>query len=128
MRGTILVSAVLLGCSTRTTPAPAPREHAAAEPREELPRADADHSSAAFVLMGGDIFGVGKQNLLVDGGHVVAVGVAANAAQRVVDVSGRYIVPGFIDSHVHVAYDPEGDELLSNGVVAVLDLGLRCAP
>jgi imidazolonepropionase-like amidohydrolase len=121
MRRALVLGLLLLGCSTRPTPAES--KHGAAESHATPPRADAGHSSAAFVLAGGDIFGVGKQNLLVDEGRVIAVGVAADAAERVVDVSGRYIVPGFIDSHVHLAYAPEGDELLSSGVVAVLDLG-----
>ena len=69
------------------------------------------------------MFGAGKQNLLIDSGRVVAIGVSRDAAARVVDVSGRYLVPGFIDSHVHLAYYSEGAaELASNGIVAVLDL------
>jgi imidazolonepropionase-like amidohydrolase len=69
------------------------------------------------------VFGIGKQNLLIDSGRVVAVGVNHDAARRVVNVSGRYLVPGFIDSHVHLAYYAEGaTELSSNGIVAVLDL------
>jgi imidazolonepropionase-like amidohydrolase len=84
---------------------------------------DAPQSATRFVLRGGNVFGVGKQNLLIDNGKVVAVGVADDAAERVVNVAGRFIVPGFIDSHVHLAYYPEGAaELASNGIVAVLDL------
>ena len=80
-------------------------------------------SATAFVLEGGMVFGLGKQNLLIDAGRVVAVGVSRDAAARVVNVGGRYLVPGFIDSHVHLAYYAEGaTELSSNGIVAVLDL------
>ena len=64
--------------------------------------------SASFVLKGGSVFGVGKQNLLIDSGRVIALGVSPNASDRIVDVTGRYIVPGFIDSHVRLAYDPVG--------------------
>ena len=39
-----------------------------------------------------------------------------------IDVSGRWIVPAFIDSHVHLAYYPVGEELLKAGVVAAVDL------
>jgi imidazolonepropionase-like amidohydrolase len=89
---------------------------------------DAQPSTTRFVLRGGSIFGVGKQNLLIDGGKVVAVGVADDAAERVVNVSGRFITPGFIDSHVHLAYYPEGAaELAANGIVAVLDLAAPLA-
>jgi imidazolonepropionase-like amidohydrolase len=117
--GRALFGLLLVGCSTRAIPSER-KEHVAAEPRAA--QADAGHGGAAFVLKGGTIFGVGKQNLLIADGHVVAVGVAPNAAYRIVDVSGRYIVAGFIDSHVHLAYYPEGDDLLASGIVAVLDL------
>jgi hypothetical protein len=53
---------------------------------------------------------------------VTAIGVNASATDRVVNVTGRYIVPGFIDSHVHLAYDPVAEDLLASGIVAVLDL------
>lgn len=121
MRRATVLGLLLVSCGARATPAQSKR--AAVEPHAEPVRVDVGHSSAAFVLKGGDIFGIGKQNLLVDAGRVIGVGVAADAAERVVDVSGRFIVPGFIDSHVHLAYAPEGDELLASGIVAVLDLG-----
>jgi len=120
---------VLVACSTRTKPqeggVPA-AEHAPARAHASAPPSapDAGHSVSAFVLAGGVVFGLGKQNLLIDSGRIVAVGVSRDAATRVVDVGGRYVVPGFIDSHVHLAYYSEGAaELASNGIVAVLDLG-----
>ena len=128
MRSRALLGLLLLGCGARATPAES--RHLAADPHAE-PAHSAEAgtaasatpaSASAFVLKGGSIFGVGKQNLLIDKGHVLAVGVAGNAAQRVVNVGGRYIVPGFIDCHVHLAYYPVGAELLAGGIVAVLDL------
>jgi imidazolonepropionase-like amidohydrolase len=132
MRHGAALGLLLFGCSTRAAPQDGVK-HAAAEPRPELASptsvsgapgnaGDTGHSASAFVLKGGNVFGIGKQNLLIDAGRVAAVGVSAGAADRIVDVTGRYIVPGFIDSHVHLAYDPVGDELLTNGIVAVLDL------
>jgi imidazolonepropionase-like amidohydrolase len=124
-----LFAFVLVGCSRRTPPPeggkPVTAEHVPARPSAApTPAAsDAGNAGSAFVLEGGVIFGVGKQNLLIDSGRVVAVGVSHDAAARAVNVSGRYIVPGFIDSHVHLAYYAEGAlELASNGIVAVLDL------
>jgi imidazolonepropionase-like amidohydrolase len=128
MRRATLFAFVLVACSTRTKPQEGGKhapEHVPAQPRASSPPApsDAGQSASAFVLEGGVVFGVGKQNLLIDSGRVVAVGVSHDAAARVVNVSGRYLVPGFIDSHVHLAYYPEGAaELASNGIVAVLDL------
>ncbi|MET0790208.1 MAG: hypothetical protein ABW061_01690 [Polyangiaceae bacterium] len=127
MRCTALFGILLLACTSREQRSLAPDAgtHEAARPHVVLLDAGngAAHSSTGFVLRGGSVFGVGKQNLLIDGGKVAAVGVADDAAERVVDVAGRYIVPGFIDSHVHLAYYPGGAaELASNGIVAVLDL------
>jgi imidazolonepropionase-like amidohydrolase len=119
MRGWFAVTLLALGCSTRVTPAESTR-HIAADPRTEL--GSAGQGSARFVLAGGNVFGHGVQNLLIDAGHVLAVGVSATTADRVVDATGRFIVPGFIDSHVHLAYDPVADALLAGGIVAVLDL------
>jgi imidazolonepropionase-like amidohydrolase len=126
---------LLLGCSTRAAPVPpGSAQHSPAEPRPELhaspkPDASADaggnsvRSSTSFVLKGGSVFGVGRQNLLIDSGRVIALGVNPSPSDRIVDVTGRYIMPGFVDSHVHLAYDPVGDDLLASGIVAVLDLG-----
>ncbi len=139
MRLAIVLGLLLVGCSTRGVPQEGTK-HAAAEPRPELvavpnpsaggtPKStgDADARATSFVLEGGNVFGVGKRNLRIDGGRVVAVGVSVGDTDRIVDVTGRYIVPGFIDSHVHLAYDPVGDELLASGIVAVLDLAAPLA-
>ena len=117
---------LLVGCSTHTPPQET-GAHRAAKPHPLASAAPVvsgtARSSAAFVLKGGTVFGVGKRNLLIDGGRVVETGVSDDAAERVVDVAGRYVVPGFIDCHVHLAYYPDGAaELASNGIVAVLDL------
>ncbi len=130
MRSATVLSLLLLACSTRATPEEV--NHAAASPRPVMSEAETEpaptsvagggHAAGAFVLFGGTVFGAGKQNLLVEAGRVTAVGVKKSAAERVVDVTGRYIVPGFIDSHVHLAYYPAGPDLLAGGVVAVLDL------
>ena len=51
---------------------------------------------AAVVIADGRIAWVGEDRDLPD----------AWAAARAVDLSGRFIVPGFIDSHVHVGHLP----------------------
>ncbi len=118
---------IALGCTARGQGGAPPEgiTHDVARPHVVLGLDAAKDGSSIdrFVLRGGNVFGAGKQNLLIDRGKVVAVDVADDAAERAVDVSGRFIVPGFIDSHVHLAYYPEGAaELASNGIVAVLDL------
>jgi len=43
---------------------------------------------------------VRRGELAVAGGYIVGFG--AGAAHQVVDLGGRYLVPGFIDAHVHI--------------------------
>ena len=51
------------------------------------------------------------QDILVEGERIVAIGahdalVAQAGAARRVDLSGRFVIPGLIDSHVHLATPP----------------------
>lgn len=117
-----------LGCSSSSVPR-AQRKHAVAAARAtDAKPADAGHASNQFLVRGGRVFGVGKRNLLVADGHIVATDVSDDAAERVVDVSDRWLVPGFIDSHVHLAFFPDGArDLPSSGIVAVLDLAAPLA-
>lgn len=74
------------------------------------------------------------QDILVDGERIVATGaqgsLAAQAGKaRKVDLSGRYLIPGLIDSHVHLATPPNRSRAeailrrqLYGGVTAVRDM------
>lgn len=42
-----------------------------------------------------------EQNVLVEGDRIIAVG-SYDSADEVIDVSGKYICPGFIDGHIHI--------------------------
>src|SRR5206468_4851902 len=53
--------------------------------------------------------------------RIVAVGVVESDAEAI-DVTGRYLAPAFIDSHVHLAYLPMAPEMVAGGVVAAVDL------
>lgn len=72
-----------------------------------------------------------KRDVAIHGGRVVALpeSGAGTQARRIVDVRGRYVVPGLIDFHVHVFpgvshfgidVDPS---CLARGVTSVLDFG-----
>lgn len=73
-------------------------------------------------------------SVVVDGERIVAVGPSGDrsvepAGAEVVDVSGLFVLPGLIDSHVHLATPPnpaaaeaELRRLLYSGVTAVRDM------
>jgi N-acyl-D-amino-acid deacylase len=73
------------------------------------PAVPASAKGAAFdtVLLGGTVFdGTGRPGRRVDvgvtGGYITAVGDLSHApARRIVNVTGRYVAPGFIDLHSH---------------------------
>lgn len=75
-----------------------------------------------------------NQDILIDGERIVAVGAQgsltsqAGSARRV-DLSGRFVIPGLIDSHVHLATPPNRVRAeailrrqLYGGVTAVRDM------
>ena len=68
-----------------------------------------------------------KGALRVEGGRIAAEAAAPARRAKTVDASGLFVVPAFIDAHVHlsVAGDPAlvSREQLRRGVAAVLDLG-----
>ncbi|WP_125613448.1 amidohydrolase [Specibacter cremeus] len=49
--------------------------------------------------------------VLVEGGKILALGasVQAPAGAEVLDAGGQWLLPGFIDAHVHLGMDPEGE-------------------
>lgn len=60
-----------------------------------------------LLLKGGyvvDVFTgeVRRTNVVIVGNRIAGVGSEYNRAKQVVDVSGFYIAPGFIDAHIHI--------------------------
>jgi imidazolonepropionase-like amidohydrolase len=67
------------------------------------------------------------QSVVVDQGKIIAVGPAATvklpAQAQVIDGSGKTLVPGMWDCHMHVGDDYTGVQELSLGVTSVRDPG-----
>lgn len=77
------------------------------------------HTSAELLLLGGKVWtGLSDhppvQALAMGGGRILATGTDGEmrawqgAATRVLDAGGRRVVPGFIDSHVHLVWGGMG--------------------
>jgi len=76
------------------------------------------------------------QTVLIEGGRITAVGAASKIKvpkfARTIDASGKFLLPGFWDMHVHVAgvtADPSWSKeillplLIANGITGVRDMG-----
>ncbi len=72
--------------------------------------------------------------VVLRGGRIESVGAGAvPAGVRAIDLKGRYVVPGLIDAHVHIASLPQMRAALDSGVTTVrsagvahfVDVGLR---
>lgn len=76
------------------------------------------------------------QTVLIEAGRITAVGAAAKIkvpkSARTIDASGKFLLPGFWDMHVHIAginADPSWSKqvllplLLANGITGVRDMG-----
>jgi imidazolonepropionase-like amidohydrolase len=90
--------------------------------RAPAPAADAAPPAGPLALQGGVVVGTGPADLLIEEGRITAVGTVDTEGATVVDVSGRFLVPAAIDSHVHLAYLPQADAMADGGVAAAVDL------
>lgn len=101
-----LLSAVLPACTPRVGGVP-----------RQTPPATPSH----FVLDGGRLPDGRVTAIEIRDGIIVGLG-AVHADVPHISVAGRWIVPAFIDSHVHLAYLPVADALADGGVAGAVDL------
>jgi imidazolonepropionase-like amidohydrolase len=99
--------ASLAGCSHAATSAPSPvTDEPPATPRtlRFVNARNADGSALAFTVTDGKVV---KDDA---------------TTTEVVDLAGAFVAPAFIDSHVHLAYDPRGPALRAGGIAGAVDL------
>lgn len=60
------------------------------------------------VATASDVF---KADIGVSGGRIVQIGQSLEGAVRVIDATGKYVLPGGIDSHVHIS-QPSGEGIV----------------
>lgn len=84
---------------------------------------DEENPVGSVVIRGATVVGVGLADVVIQEGRITDVSNAAPAGElAVIDGTGQFLVPGFIDNHVHFAYLPRQEEMLDRGVVASVDL------
>jgi len=70
----------------------------------------------------------GRFDVAIEGGEVAAVApdLVQGGARRVVNADGKWVLPGLIDSHVHISGRPAGHRMLARaGVTCALDMSGR---
>ncbi|MFT7461286.1 MAG: imidazolonepropionase-like amidohydrolase [Planctomycetota bacterium] len=83
------------------------------------------HSSTSkgFALTGVNIIGHGAGVVIIRDGRIEAITDKVPSLDlEVIDFKGRYIVPAFIDSHVHLAIGFTVTQLAQGGIAAAVDL------
>lgn len=109
-------------CGVDATGAPASETGGGAADETGAPGAGAtgDVAIRGVTVVGGASDGLVVDVIAVDG-VITAIG-AGLADADAWDGAGRFLAPAFIDSHVHLAYLPQGAELAAGGVAAAIDL------
>jgi imidazolonepropionase-like amidohydrolase len=62
--------------------------------------------------------------VFVRDGKIASIGAAAPAATTTIDARGRYVVPGLIDAHTHIADFASARRALDSGVTTVRSAGV----
>jgi len=74
-----------------------------------------------IVLSGAEIIGIGVSDVRIEDGRIVAVGEVDPTGATVLSHEGQFIVPAFVDAHVHLAYLERAPQMAAGGVGAVVD-------
>lgn len=95
--------------------------------RRERADVGAEAPEGALALVGGRVVRDGVPQpavVVVADGRIDSVteGSAAPSGMRSLDVTGLTVLPGFIDTHVHVQFS-SAEEILAGGVTTIRDLG-----
>jgi imidazolonepropionase-like amidohydrolase len=126
VRRTLLLMSLLGGCNRAHAPALEGTTSEAAESFEDVPRSVVDAPERAlpdaYVVRGAVVVGVGRADVEVTGDRISAIGSIERDELPEIDARGRWLVPAFIDSHVHLAYAFDAPTLAQGGVAGAVDL------
>jgi imidazolonepropionase-like amidohydrolase len=100
---------------------------AACGPQQRAPVTQRVQVAASVVIRGAHVFDgendLGVVDVAIDEDRIAAVGrdLPVPQATQVIDASGKFLMPGLIDAHVHVSDPLALEEALAFGVTTVLD-------
>lgn len=115
----VVLLAAVLGCASPPDPVQPP-----SSPSPTASPSPTSPSSGRQVLRDARLPGGAPTALVLEGGRIRERGpdVVVQAGDTVIDLGGAFVVPGFIDSHVHLAYLPAAEQLADRGLAGVVDL------
>ena len=113
----ILGTLFLVACAGKSGPEQ-PTVSETAQPSTVDP---SDDWGDTYRLVGGEVPGLGVVDIEVREGVITAVG-SSDLSLTTIDLSGTIVEPGWIDSHVHLAFLPKARELAEGGVAVAVDL------
>ena len=70
-------------------------------------------------ILGSGSFAGQRANIIIGGEYIVEINASEPAD---LNQENRWMIPAFIDSHVHFAYLPKSKEMLEGGICAAVDL------
>lgn len=86
----------------------------------------AEGQEVELLLKGGHVIDIannvdGKMDVAISGGKIIKVApsIPSNGARKVIDVSGYFVTPGFIDMHVHVFIGNDLGAYIANAQTSV---------
>ena len=120
-------TATTRGHGTDSSPADDPLDGPPVADGDDDPVGDTDPSTdrspRIVVLTGARRAGSGEPvELRIEDGVFTEVGATVDRTDATpTDAGGRFVVPGFIDSHVHLAYLPEAPGMAAGGITGAVD-------
>jgi len=80
----------------------------------ELPYRKGEEVDYDLLIRGGTVVSsqdMAKADVAISGGQIVAVGALSGSAREVIDASDMLVMPGGVDTHVHLAQRSRGPEM-----------------
>lgn len=99
-------------------------------PKTECDAKEHNGMKKRTLLKNGTLWGIGPRDILVEGERILAVGQGLEAEADVIDLTGKTVLPGFLNAHVHLygVAGPLPDELICSfvrgGCTTVRDMGM----
>lgn len=135
-RNALAASAVLAALSCSTPSGPVADAQPAPAPQQAAPAVPAAGSAPDIYIHAGRLLAdpasgqvLSQQTVLVRGGRIVSItaGYTDPGSSQAIDLKGAFVLPGLIDSHVHLASEQNADSRLNAFIKTESDAAIDAA-